>query len=372
MKGFIQTKRPASASYPTRSRQLAQVAPQPAPAKTEPSAQAAQLERAARSGYSLARISIASPGRGNHAGLPAPLKAGIKGLSGLSMDDVRVHYNSPRPAALQALAQTRGRDIYVGPGQEKHLPHEAWHVVQQKQGRVKPTVEAMGVPINDEEDLEKEADAMGGKATQLAESAPEEDDEEELSAPENDGESLAVQMKQVTQLARPRGRVPGERTIRVPGVRQKDSNLCWAATGWSIHRYKRGTAYATEQDFVNGQAKAYARGRYTANKPTDIDRIIGSLSNTDRFSGEDSVRPFTQGIITREINRRHPIVAHVNGDHYIIISGYRTRNRMYQLQRMDPATGRTAWVNTTRAAGYHNPHISKAGAYTLYVLYYIK
>jgi hypothetical protein len=25
------------------------------------------------------------------------------------------------------------------PGQEQHLPHEAWHVVQQKQGRVKPT-----------------------------------------------------------------------------------------------------------------------------------------------------------------------------------------------------------------------------------------
>lgn len=34
---------------------------------------------------------------------------------------------------------SQGTDIHIGPGQEKHLPHEAWHVVQQKQGRVKPT-----------------------------------------------------------------------------------------------------------------------------------------------------------------------------------------------------------------------------------------
>ena len=31
----------------------------------------------------------------------------------------------------------RARDIHLGPGQEKHLPHEAWHVVQQKQGQSK-------------------------------------------------------------------------------------------------------------------------------------------------------------------------------------------------------------------------------------------
>ena len=51
-------------------------------------------------------------------------------------------------------------------GQDKHLPHEAWHVVQQKQGRVKPTMNMSGVSINDDKGLEKEADIMGAKALQ--------------------------------------------------------------------------------------------------------------------------------------------------------------------------------------------------------------
>jgi hypothetical protein len=44
--------------------------------------------------------------RENGVGLPQPLKTGIENLSGLSMDDVQVHYNSPEPAELGALAYT--------------------------------------------------------------------------------------------------------------------------------------------------------------------------------------------------------------------------------------------------------------------------
>jgi hypothetical protein len=97
----------------------------------------------------------------NNIGLPDRLKAGIENLSGYSMDDVRVHYNSPNPAQLQALAYTQRTDIYMASGQEKHLAHEAWHVVQQKQGRVQPTMQLQGVNINDNKGLEKEADDMG-------------------------------------------------------------------------------------------------------------------------------------------------------------------------------------------------------------------
>ncbi len=100
----------------------------------------------------------------NRTGLPDGLKSGVEGLSGLSLDDVRVHYNSPKPAGLQALAYTQGADIHVAPGQERHLPHEAWHVVQQKQGRVRPTFQMKGAQINDDSILEKEADRMGRKA----------------------------------------------------------------------------------------------------------------------------------------------------------------------------------------------------------------
>jgi hypothetical protein len=101
----------------------------------------------------------------NRTGLPDSLKAGVEHLSGLAMDDVRVHYNSDKPAQLQALAYTQGTDIHVAPGQEKHLAHEAWHVVQQKQGRVRPTLQMKeGVPVNDDVGLEREADSNGTKA----------------------------------------------------------------------------------------------------------------------------------------------------------------------------------------------------------------
>lgn len=94
----------------------------------------------------------------NNTGLPDNLKTGIENLSGYSMDDVKVHYNSDKPAQLNALAYAQGADIHVAPGQEQHLPHEAWHVVQQKQGRVQPTMQMQGVNVNDNEGLEKEAD----------------------------------------------------------------------------------------------------------------------------------------------------------------------------------------------------------------------
>ncbi|NEO37690.1 MAG: DUF4157 domain-containing protein [Moorea sp. SIOASIH] len=104
--------------------------------------------------------------RPNQTGLPDRLKTGIENLSGYLMDDVRVHYSSAKPAQLQAAAYTQGTDIHVGPGQEKHLPHEAWHVVQQKQGRVKPTLQFQEVAINDNAVLEREADQMGKTALQ--------------------------------------------------------------------------------------------------------------------------------------------------------------------------------------------------------------
>jgi hypothetical protein len=116
--------------------------------------------------------------RRNETGLPDGLKAGIESLSGISLDDVRVHHGSARPAQLNALAYAQGSEIHVAPGQEQHLPHEAWHVVQQAQGRVQPTLQLEGgVPVNDDGGLEQEADAMGAKAMETAQrqAAPEEE-----------------------------------------------------------------------------------------------------------------------------------------------------------------------------------------------------
>ena len=117
--------------------------------------------------FSAQPIQRESEVKPNNTGLPGNLKSGIENLSGYSMDDVKVHYNSDKPSQLQAHAYAQGTDIHVASGQEKHLPHEAWHVVQQKQGRVKPTMQMkQGVPVNDDARLEKEADVMGYKASQ--------------------------------------------------------------------------------------------------------------------------------------------------------------------------------------------------------------
>jgi len=83
------------------------------------------------------------------------------------MDDVKVHYNSDKPAQLNALAYAQGTDIHVGTGQEKHLPHEAWHVIQQKQGRVQPTMQMQGVNVNNNAGLEEEADVMGEMSNKI-------------------------------------------------------------------------------------------------------------------------------------------------------------------------------------------------------------
>ena len=100
----------------------------------------------------------------NNTGIPDGLKTGMEQVSGMSLDHVKVHYNSSKPASVQAHAYAQGNQVHLASGQEKHLPHELGHVVQQAQGRVKPTTQVNGMKVNDSSALEKEADVMGAKA----------------------------------------------------------------------------------------------------------------------------------------------------------------------------------------------------------------
>lgn len=94
----------------------------------------------------------------NRTGIPIPVKNRFEAATGLPLDDVQVHYNSPMPAQFQALAFTQGSQVHIGPGQERCLEHELGHVIQQKMGIVRPTGSIGGVPINDNPDLERSAD----------------------------------------------------------------------------------------------------------------------------------------------------------------------------------------------------------------------
>ena len=98
------------------------------------------------------------PARRSHSNLPPSLQSYAEMRSGLSLDDVHVHYNSPSPANLMARAYTKGPDIYLAPGETACLRHELAHVIQQKQGRVRANGRIGTMPLNDDIRLEKEAD----------------------------------------------------------------------------------------------------------------------------------------------------------------------------------------------------------------------
>lgn len=102
--------------------------------------------------------------RAHDDGLPEALTRSIGAMSGVDLSDVKVHTGSSQPARLGAHAYAQGRHIHLAPGQEGHLPHEAWHIVQQRQGRVRPTGQVGGHALNDDPRLEREADTMGQRA----------------------------------------------------------------------------------------------------------------------------------------------------------------------------------------------------------------
>lgn len=156
------------AQNPTRITQLASIAA----TTRDTSLQKNEVEEAPLKAKSQQAVtqrvaSVVAP-QPNNTGLPDSLKSGVESLSGMRMDHVKVHYNSAQPAQLNAHAYAQGSEIHLATGQERHLPHEAWHVVQQAQGRVKPTMQMKGgAPVNDDVALEREADVMGRKAMQM-------------------------------------------------------------------------------------------------------------------------------------------------------------------------------------------------------------
>lgn len=90
--------------------------------------------------------------------LPEPWKTCAEAVSQLNLDDVRVYYDSPRPLEYGALAYARKNEIHMGPGAAAHVPHELWHIVQQRQGRV--AAQGTNPPANEDRALEAEANAF--------------------------------------------------------------------------------------------------------------------------------------------------------------------------------------------------------------------
>ncbi|WP_164821680.1 eCIS core domain-containing protein, partial [Paenibacillus koleovorans] len=105
--------------------------------------------------------------------MPESVQAKMESSFNTDFSDVKIHANSSKAPAVGALAYAQGSDIHFAPGQynpesksgQELLGHELTHVVQQRQGRVKPTMQLKNkVNINDDRSLEQEADDMGRKA----------------------------------------------------------------------------------------------------------------------------------------------------------------------------------------------------------------
>lgn len=109
----------------------------------------------------------------NQTGMPDAVKQRMEDSFGMDFSSVRIHPDSPSAPEVGALAYTQGTDIHFAPGQFKPdtsagrqlLGHELTHVVQQSKGLVQPTGEIGGMPLNDNQALEREADVQGSKVS---------------------------------------------------------------------------------------------------------------------------------------------------------------------------------------------------------------
>jgi hypothetical protein len=102
--------------------------------------------------------------------LPPPVRERMESALGRDFTTVRIHPRDASAPRLGALAYTRGEHLHFAPGVyrpgsaagESVLRHELAHVVQQRQGRVRPT-RAGPVPLNDSPVLEREADLFAAR-----------------------------------------------------------------------------------------------------------------------------------------------------------------------------------------------------------------
>ncbi|MGA7932704.1 MAG: GNAT family N-acetyltransferase, partial [Kovacikia sp.] len=111
--------------------------------------------------------------------IPAPLRTQMESAFNASFANVKIHEGN-HVGSVGAIAYTQGNHVHFAPGQfnpdtrsgQALLGHELAHVVQQRQGRVKPTTQVNGLPVNDQSSLEQEADNLGQKAAQMKTPAP--------------------------------------------------------------------------------------------------------------------------------------------------------------------------------------------------------
>ncbi|GAB4477635.1 MAG: hypothetical protein OHK0057_27590 [Thermoflexibacter sp.] len=109
---------------------------------------------------------------GSGIDLPAQLKTQMESSMNADFTGVKIHTNSSEAKQMGAKAFARGNNIhfaqgYYNPDSQKGkemLGHELAHILQQRQGKVKPTGTSGGYAVNTDDSLENQADNIGKKA----------------------------------------------------------------------------------------------------------------------------------------------------------------------------------------------------------------
>lgn len=206
----------------------------------------------------------------NLTGIPTPMLRRAEQLGNLPLDDVRVHYRSSRPAALGALAYAQGTHIFLGPGQERHLGHELCHVVQQKQGIVRPNFQLGNMPVNTSPALEREADHWDALLAPLVTAGW------STTVPEPD----AVQMLTTAQFFFPELFSDLVKFLKSPAVKKSS---CWTLIDVTLNaiqsmwRVKAQNADRSTPEWIDEINNAYICEIFNA--------LFGALAQAVNFSG---------------------------------------------------------------------------------------
>ncbi|HEX2900147.1 MAG TPA: TIGR02594 family protein [Bacteroidia bacterium] len=114
-------------------------------------------------------------GSGSSGGLSPELNAQMSSAMGSDFSNVNIHADSSKASDAGALAYAQGNDVHFAPGQFKPdtqsgqelIGHELAHVAQQREGRVQANASVGGMAVNNDPQLEAEADSMGAMAAQM-------------------------------------------------------------------------------------------------------------------------------------------------------------------------------------------------------------
>ncbi len=75
--------------------------------------------------------------------------------------------DSAKSQTIQTLSHAQSQNDFLDAEQELLRPLDAWQVSQQMAGRVGPTTEVGGMPVNDNCSLELEVEIMGQRANEF-------------------------------------------------------------------------------------------------------------------------------------------------------------------------------------------------------------